>query len=70
MIPKIICWLFGHKRREKYCMSDMKTFDWINPLTGITEKIPVKFWKFLDRCPRCGEPLKSGDGRNYDQKTK
>ena len=49
MIPKFICWLFGHIWKEKFYTSE-----------GWEGYQYVKYWKWteLDRCPRCGKDFR------------
>ena len=44
MIPKIICFIFGHVRREK-------------AVTDISGSIRTYYWEYQDYCPRCGKEL-------------
>lgn len=53
MIPKIICWLFGHKRREKSYTGNYSTNADI-----LGRYAAYYIWKYWEQCPRCGKDLK------------
>lgn len=54
MIPKIICFLFGHKIREKAYTGE--TYQTAN-LLGMPFSVSLYKWSYLEKCPRCGKKL-------------
>lgn len=52
MIPRLICKLFGHKRREKYY-----TPEDIEIINGSRFHVDVWHWRENEVCPRCGQKL-------------
>lgn len=48
MIPKIICWLFGHVFREK-SYQDVKE--------GVVQNVYTYRWRYWKICPRCGQKI-------------
>ncbi|NQT33239.1 MAG: hypothetical protein HQ594_06180 [Candidatus Omnitrophica bacterium] len=55
MIPKIICFIFGHICREKqYTGETMQVKD---PISGGTMPAPFYMWRYNSQCPRCGKEI-------------
>lgn len=50
MIPKIICFIFGHTRK-RFIKEYIKYQD-------VWETIWYGYWLFWDNCPRCGKNLR------------
>lgn len=46
MIPKLICWLFGHIWKTK-----------IFEIPEHKDDIRLFHWEYLDRCRRCGKKI-------------
>ena len=55
MIPKLICFIFGHERHwYSYTGETAKITD---RLTGNLITVPVRIEKDYSICPRCGESI-------------
>jgi len=60
MIPKLICWIFGHKRTWNSFTGEYgKVFDRVS---GEQIDVPVYVEKKYDSCPRCGAKLEVTHG--------
>lgn len=54
MIPKLICFLFGHRRREKMYHGIIPGTERLDPLHRPSLSYE---WKYLKFCPRCGKEI-------------
>jgi len=53
MIPKLVCFIFGHKRTWKDFTGEYGT-KWV---MGEMVSVPINIEREYKRCPRCGKNL-------------
>ena len=53
MIPKIICWMFGHRFKAKATVREFQT---VNQFTGLPQTGFYYRWEQQSHCLRCNKP--------------
>ena len=57
VIPKLWCFVFGHKYFEINFSGEYGKEEVANPITGIKNKQPIMIRSRAEFCPRCGAKL-------------